>query len=364
LAKHIDDVKAFIEHKKTEAALRNCDSALNTTRITNFGTELMERTVTEQLTHAMDQELNHFNPYCVPLKVRKSGAKGKIKHQLTIQAGTRPSGVLSEGEQRVVAIAAFLAELSTCPTKSPIIFDDPVSSLDHMFRERVARRLVAEARNRQVVVFTHDIVMLMELERECAVQQTPCIIHTIRRSTQGPGECPPHPSRPWHAMSTKDKIGFLKQEVASLKKLHAQSPQDYKRAGAELYGKLRESWERAIEEELLHNVVQRFRASIQTLRLKELSLDENDYPTIDRAMSKCSTWMTGHDSAAARAAPFPLPDEIENDIGTLELFVADLRKRGKVAQKDAETLTEAPSANVSTTRATKVFNLTAFPASA
>ena len=59
--------------------------------------------------------------------------KGKTKHQLTIQAGVRPSGVLSEGEQRVVAIAAFLAELSTSTAQSPIVFDDPVSSLDRIF---------------------------------------------------------------------------------------------------------------------------------------------------------------------------------------------------------------------------------------
>ncbi len=361
LAEHIDSVKVFIENKKTEAALRNCEIALNTAGITRFGTQLMERVITEHLTQALDQELSHFNLNCVPLHVKKSGEKGKIKHQLTIQAGTRPSGVLSEGEQRVVAIAAFLAELSTSPTKSPIIFDDPVSSLDHMYRERVAKRLVAEAKNRQVVVFTHDIVMLKELERECAAQQTPCIIHTIRRSALGPGECPPHQARPWHAMSTKDRIGVLKMEAASLKKTHAKSLQQYKSLGAELYGKLRESWERAVEEILLRDVVQRFRPSIETLRLGELSLDNSDYPTIHHAMGRCSTWMTGHDSAAAIGLPFPTPEDIENEIGVLEEFVTTLNKRAAATKKDGKNRIEAPSASISTRRATNVIDLSASP---
>jgi hypothetical protein len=38
-----------------------------------------------------------------------------------------------------------------------IVFDDPVSSLDHMRREQIARRLAREAKVRQVNVFTHDL---------------------------------------------------------------------------------------------------------------------------------------------------------------------------------------------------------------
>ncbi len=364
LTKHADDVKGFIENKKVEAALRACVSDLDTTGITLFGSELMERAITEQLSGALDQELNYFDLHCVPLQVRKSGEKGKIKHQLTIRAGTRPSGVLSEGEQCAVAIAAFLAELSTCPTKSPIVFDDPVSSLDHLFRERVAKRLVTEARNRQVVVFTHDIVMLGALERECAEQGVFVHVQTIRRSAQGPGECHPHQSRPWHAMSTKDRIGVLKQMAAPLKSVRIQSPQDYECVGAELYGKLREAWERAVEEVLLQNVVQRFRPDVQTKRLEGVSLQSTDYPTIYRAMSKCSTWLTGHDSAGAIGSPFPAPDEIERDIEVLEDFVARLNKRVKETEKIAKTLIEPPSANVATGRATRVMDLSSSPASA
>ena len=162
------------------------------------------------------------------------------------------------------------------------MFDDPVSSLDHLFRERVAKRLVTESKGRQVVVFTHDIVMLLALEREAAEQHVPALIHTIRRSAKGPGECPSHASRPWHASSTKDRIGFLKQTAAPFKKLQAQSQEEYEAPAADLYGKLRETWERAIEEVLLQDVIQRFRPSVETQRLKRVMIENVDYPLVKR----------------------------------------------------------------------------------
>ena len=93
--KHLDEIKAYIGHKKTEVALKACEKALDTTAvITKFGSELMEKAVTEQLSNALRTELKFFDVRSVPLNVRKSGEKGKTKHQLTIQAGVRPSGVL------------------------------------------------------------------------------------------------------------------------------------------------------------------------------------------------------------------------------------------------------------------------------
>jgi len=40
-----------------------------------------------------------------------------------------------------------------------------VSSLDHIHREAVAKRLIAAAAHGQVIVLTNDLVFLVELER-------------------------------------------------------------------------------------------------------------------------------------------------------------------------------------------------------
>ena len=47
-------------------------------------------------------------------------------------AGQRIEAVLSEGEQRVHALALFFAELETCE-QQVIVFDDPISSFDYNY---------------------------------------------------------------------------------------------------------------------------------------------------------------------------------------------------------------------------------------
>ncbi len=72
------------------------------------------------------------------------------------RANHAPSVVLSEGEQKVLAMADFLAEARMTPA-SPVAFDDPVCNLDHGRIREVAARIRNPSKNRQVVVFTHDI---------------------------------------------------------------------------------------------------------------------------------------------------------------------------------------------------------------
>src|SRR5690606_18151327 len=95
--------------------------------------------------------------------------------------------IFSEGEHRCVALAAFLAELVTAQRYSGIVFDDPMSSLDHINRNAVAARLVEEAEHRQVIVFTHDLVFLYELRREAEKASRPIVFRNVRRQQEKPG---------------------------------------------------------------------------------------------------------------------------------------------------------------------------------
>ncbi|MBW5286786.1 AAA family ATPase [Burkholderia gladioli] len=75
-------------------------------------------------------------------------------------------GVLSEGEQRVHALALFFAELETCP-QSVIVFDDPVSSFDYNFIGNYCVRLRDFAKahpERQVIVLTHNWEFFVHLQ--------------------------------------------------------------------------------------------------------------------------------------------------------------------------------------------------------
>lgn len=74
--------------------------------------------------------------------------------------------MLSEGEQRGLAIACFLADSHVAESGNAIIVDDPVNSLDHQRIRKVAQRFVREAsKGRQVVIFTHNVLFYQEVLR-------------------------------------------------------------------------------------------------------------------------------------------------------------------------------------------------------
>lgn len=62
-----------------------------------------------------------------------------IRLRETKNQKVRVAEVLSEGERRIVALAAFIADVTGRDTKAPFVFDDPISSLDQIFEEKVIR---------------------------------------------------------------------------------------------------------------------------------------------------------------------------------------------------------------------------------
>lgn len=330
LEKYEQTILDEIEKKKRFAAYGQCIDETRPTAITQKSSALTKAVVSESLKKRFREELKtlEFNHVEVELK-EQGGAEGVFYHKLilTRNPGIDVPKVVSEGEQRCISIAAFFAELSTADDPSAIVFDDPVSSLDFQWRNAVARRLVAESKGRQVIVFTHDVVFLLAL-KQCAeeIDVEPLDQH-VRRQANGAGVCVEE--LPWVAMPVKGKIGYLKNRWQAADKLSRSGDQDaYELQAKYLYGLLREAWERALEEVLLGGVVERYRPSIQTQRLAPLSdITDADCKTVETAMTKCSTWLPGHDQAAAARAPVPGSDELKSDIEALSAWVAAIRNR-------------------------------------
>lgn len=74
--------------------------------------------------------------------------------------------VLSEGEQRIHALALFFAELESCQ-QQVIVFDDPISSFDYNYIANYCGRLrkfIQMHPNRQIIVFTHNWEFFVQLQ--------------------------------------------------------------------------------------------------------------------------------------------------------------------------------------------------------
>ena len=330
LGKHEQIILDEIENKKKIAAYSQCIEETKPTAITQKSSQVTKAVVSERLKQSFKSELQNleFNHVEVELK-EVGGAEGVFYHKiiLTRNPGVEVPKIVSEGEQRCISVAAFFAELSTADDPSAIVFDDPVSSLDFEWRNNVARRLVQESKRRQVIVFTHDIVFLLALKQYAEESSIEPLDQHVRRQSKGAGVCAEE--LPWVAMPVKGKIGYLKNRYQAAEKLSRDGHQDaYEQEAKYLYGLLREAWERALEEVLLGGVVERYRPSVQTQRLAPLSdITDTDCKTIETAMTKCSTWLPGHDKAPAARAPVPGTAELKRDIETLETWVKGIRAR-------------------------------------
>jgi len=279
LAEHEAIVLAEIERKRKRAAYDFCLRETSTNAITHKSTQLTRKAVTDELRESFRRELSRLRFREVEVDLEEAGGeKGVLYHRLVLSRapGVELPKVVSEGEQRCLAIASFFAELSTADDHSAIVFDDPVSSLDYKWREGVARRLVEEANTRQVIVFTHDVVFLLQLKHLAEETEVEQRDQHVRNLPGGAGVCAEE--LPWVALKVKSRVGHLRKLSQDAEKLRRDGHQDaYERAAVEIYGYLREAWERALEEVLLRGVVERFRSTVQTRQvalLQDITLDD------------------------------------------------------------------------------------------
>ena len=325
------ELKRLVRKDELEKALATC----STTGITRKAGDLTRVYVSERLVKAFEAEASSLR-LPVTVKYRHSrNEKGTSYQRVILEAASwaerncGPVRVLSEGERRAVALAAFLAELATREDRSGVVLDDPVSSLDHERRHIVAKRLVSLAAERQVVVFTHDLVFLHMLKAASDEAGVGVTDREVRRTSTSSGVCRDKP--PVKAMRIKLLVGELKERHQSCATAHsAGSMDDYEAQLTNTFGLLREGWERAVEELLLNQAVMRFDHRVQTQRLKNLhDITQADLDEIEAGMTVCSKWLPGHALAPAMNEPLPEPGDLLAEIQRLEGFVQAMRKRGR-----------------------------------
>ncbi|WP_068871006.1 AAA family ATPase [Edwardsiella tarda] len=312
--------------------LRKCLKGVRTNAISIKASELAEKVVSKELEDALNQEFKELGVGTLSVSLQSRTERGKALHKLKLHLpqSRAPGEILSEGEQRAIALGSFLAEVGLSGSKGGVVFDDPVSSLDHRRRERVAKRLATEALQRQVIIFTHDIYFLCLLTEEAKRAGAAVLTQSLTRRAEGFGIA--DPELPFEGKNTSKRIGALKAQQQQIAKLYKEgNEQEHQRQTVDAYFRLRMAWERAVEEVLLREVIIRFRKGVETQRLIGVIVDDNDYAEVDAGMSKCSNY--AHDKAMVGGVAIPEPDELLSDIIALENWRTKIYKRAEEAIK-------------------------------
>lgn len=308
LKQRLDDVRRLIASLQEEQILDQAYHNLNTRFITRKQRQLAEKFVTEEFVEQLTRELEVLRVNHLPIYVAVTGAKGNSLTELRLaESDHRPEQVLSEGEQKAVALAFFLTEVNLGNTSSGLVLDDPVSSLDHERKNLIATRLVQEAAHRQVVIFTHDIAFYHALSKHAEAEGIPCIKRTVRRVQNQVGIADKR--LPWIAEKVKRRVGILRDELQRIEKLERTGSAKYHYEATAWIALLRETWERAVEELLFKEVVQRFNPAVQTLRLRDVVVTEPLVNQIMKGMTETSAGV--HDQPFHDISPPPTSQDLQ-----------------------------------------------------
>jgi energy-coupling factor transporter ATP-binding protein EcfA2 len=304
-----------------------------TTAITNLGNKLADDVVTPQLRDRFHDEVTSLVSNKVRVEITRVGGRyGSPQYQVRLLAkpDAKVLNVLSEGEQTCIALAAFLTEVATMDHRSALVFDDPVTSLDHRWRRKVAERLVKEATVRQVIVFTYDLIFVNDLHDLAVQKKVQQASRSLTRGVAGTGIV--EDGLPWQGQKVEDRLDKLLKSAREAKQLFDDSREtEYREEAVAIYNRLRATWERALESIAFGGVVQRHRDYIDTKNLRTtVVLSEADCDAFHAGFKRCSDITNAHDASAGRNAQPPAPGEILKDIQDCEDWTKSLHARQKL----------------------------------
>ena len=311
----IKDYVLWLRWQKAVSMINLSNSKRNTTR---KKTEIMDKLVISKYVEIFNEETEKLK--CnFGLIVESHGREVQIVKglKLNFAPGYNPSDILSEGEQTVSALADFLTEAKLDNNNSGIIFDDPVNSLDHLRKNIIAENLAEEAKERQVIILTHDLSFLFYLQTYAEKNSIPHVAVSIRKNGDKVGVI--KQELPWLALKVKSKVGYLRNELPKIKKIEGDDQEKYRKEVKSWYELLREAWERAVEERLFNGVVQRFSPAIQTQRLNKLKITPELISEVDAGMTESSNWL--HDMSTGINPIIPDNKKLEESLNLLENFI-------------------------------------------
>jgi len=299
---HLDDLIEHLRAVDEIAAWEEARAQLSTRRISQRIGELSRLAITGRLQEALAEEVEELDPIADRVELSASASKGRpaVRFKLRSEGRERVAKVLSTGEQTALATAFFLAELQVSNERSAIVLDDPISSLDHQRRDHLAARLVEEARERQVVVLTHDLVFVAYLVEKAEELGLEAHSQALTRLDGRVGVV--SDSLPWEARSPMQRLKALRHELShELRGLYKGRDSRYERRAQQWLLDLRKGYERLIEVYLLNSVVERQSLPIRVQKLHGVRWTPELAEEIDVAMREISG--AAHQQPLGREGP-------------------------------------------------------------
>lgn len=290
--------RAYILSYINLSALKN----LNNHSISRCQKDIQDKVYKKNFVEVLKNTLRELN---APREVKFDTAI--ISSQMAIKQGYEKIGkenmlsdILSEGEQTVVALAQFIAESKFDPNENVLFFDDPVNSLDLGRMEVIAKALVKLANQKQIIIFTHNLVFLGSIK--AIIDKNKDLKHykfyqTEKTEYNGSAyvgklterDNPNVESCKYYKAEIEKGISQSEKTVLSLEEIKR------------LYGCMRSAIELLICSEMLKGTTERYRPDISVMRFARINFDavKDDQDQLTDLYEKTCRFIDGHSSSPA-----------------------------------------------------------------
>ena len=301
-----EEVSKAIENHKVVWLLNKNFSQFNTSSLSRKASEAREALVSQNFNSIFKDELSALRKSNAGIELSFGTERGKPK---VFQKISRHSllEILSEGEQKAIALAEFLTELQLDNVSAPVIFDDPVNSLDHRIIDKVAKRLILLSQERQVIIFTHSILLLNNLIQQSELPVNKGVefsFHTVKSNYGKTGILK-------EGGEAINSYNYYKTKLDILLREQSGDEEDRARKG---YGHLRSAIEVAVEDTILQKSIRRYSKGVSfpaLMRVDGQNLDTHKRDLND-IYEKCCTSIDGHSSPEQEKVT-PTLEELELD---------------------------------------------------
>lgn len=289
----------------------------STAHVTRKYNELFEKMVKRgYIEHFNDILENLGRP--INVKINTVARKGITYKQVALYKCTAnitdatPDKIFSEGEKRAVSLADFMTEVELDPSCMSMVLDDPVTSFDLEWREKIATVFAKEAAKRQVVIFTHDLAFLYYLMEAAEQENIDVTCHWIQRGHTNdlPG---------YVSLDNSPAIDKSFKTPAKAQRLYerAKDQADFseqERLLRDGFGALRTCYEAFIIFDLFNGVVERFNERISFGRLEQIVWDESIVQQVIKKYEELSRLMEGHLHSTEFGQKEITPDLLNSEI--------------------------------------------------
>ncbi|WYD81883.1 MAG: AAA family ATPase [Candidatus Electrothrix gigas] len=312
-----NQILKYYDELKYKSWISRCQSNLNTTSVSRkIGTLMKNQAISLQ----HQEFINHLNYFNSEIATKVLLSKSRTSQGSTFQKcnlnGINHSieSILSEGEQKIIALSNFLAECTIDSRKNTIVFDDPVNSLDMDYRDLIANKIVTLSQDRQIIVLTHDLSFLrLLIDTHKTINSSDCGIIGIDKYNGISGIITDE--IPYLAKNVQERINSIRQILVEHDALQITDAHGRETKLDSARKRFRMLLERSVEEILSNKTYERFSKNIH-LKKRNLSsyivTEQSDIDFLLNLFGKYS--VTEHDGGTTTIPILPNKTVIEQDI--------------------------------------------------